>query len=137
MLTKIRAHNFKSLKDVTLELGPRNVLVGANMAGKSNVIDLFRFIYDMTFPLQPGTMALSNAVFSRGGFGELSWKGGNEQRIEIALSGTTVEHGPEWPWEYEISIQGEPNGRFWVGNEILRVQRRKDIPADELIENSG
>jgi predicted ATPase len=137
MLTKIRAHNFKSLKDVTLDLGTRNVLVGANMAGKSNVIDLFRFIYDMTFPRQAGTMALSNAVFGRGGFGELSWKGGNEQHIEIVLSGTTVEHGPEWPWDYEISIQGEPNGRFWVARETLRVQRRKDIPADDLIENNG
>jgi len=87
MLTNIRARNFKSLKDVTLDLGPRNVLVGANMAGKSNAIDLFRFIYDMTFPRQPGSGALSNAVFARGGFGELLWKGGNEQLIEIALPG--------------------------------------------------
>jgi len=81
MLTNIRARNFKSLKDVTLDLGPRNVLVGANMAGKSNAIDLFRFIYDMTFPRQPGSGALSNAVFARGGFGEFAVEGGNEQLI--------------------------------------------------------
>jgi AAA15 family ATPase/GTPase len=36
MLTKIRVKNFKSLKNVTLDLGQRNVLVGANMAGKSH-----------------------------------------------------------------------------------------------------
>src|SRR5580693_924673 len=114
MLTKIRAHNFKSLKDVTLDLGPRNVLVGANMAGKSNVIDLFRFIHDITFSRQPGTGALSSAVFGRGGFGELLWKGGTEQGIEIALSGTTYDHGPEWPWEYAISLQGDSRGNFRV-----------------------
>jgi predicted ATPase len=136
MLTKIRAHNFKSLKDVTLDLGPRNVLVGANMAGKSNVIDLFRFIYDMTFPRQAGSGALSSAVFGRGGFGELSWKGGNEQLIEIALSGTTSEHGPEWPWEYAISI-GEARGNFRVTSEQLRIERRKDLPMDDLIETRG
>lgn len=95
MLTKIRAQNFKSLRSATLDLGPRNVLVGANMAGKSNVIDLFRFIYDTTFPRQPGSGALSNAVFARGGFSELLWKAGNEQVLEVALSGTTLAHGQE------------------------------------------
>jgi predicted ATPase len=137
MLTKIRAKNFKSLRSVTLDLGSRNVLVGANMAGKSNVIDLFRFIYDMTFPRQPGSGALSNAVFGRGGFGELLWKGGDEQVIEITLSGTTLAHGPEWPWEYAISIQGESFGNFRVVSELLRIERRKDLPMDDLIETVG
>ena len=137
MLTKIRVQNFKSLKGVTLDIGRRNVLVGANMAGKSNVIDLFRFIYDMTFPRQPGSGALSNAVFGRGGFTELTWKGSDNQVIEIALSGTTSDHGPEWPWEYWISIQGQPNGFFRVTGEHLRVRRLKEGPVDDLIENTG
>jgi predicted ATPase len=76
MLTKIHVKNFKSLKGVTLELGQRNVLVGANMAGKSNVIALFRFIYDMTFP-KGGTWGLPGAMLVHGGFGELLWKGGD------------------------------------------------------------
>ncbi len=134
MLTKIRVQNFKSLKNVTLDLGPRNVLVGANMAGKSNVIDLFRFIYDMTFPRQGPGAALSNAVFGRGGFGELLWKGGNEQTISMALSGTTSAHGPEWRWDYEISIQGGAHGNFQVANERLQIRRSPDFPADDLIE---
>ena len=137
MLTKIRAKNFKSLKDVTLDLGPRNVLVGANMAGKSNVIDLFRFIYDITFPSLSGGGALSNAVFGRGGFGELLWKGGNEQVIEIALSGTTWDHGPEWSWDYEISIQGDVYGNSRIAREQLRIRRATNLPPDDLIETSG
>jgi predicted ATPase len=137
MLTKIRVHNFKSLKDVTLDVRPRNVLVGANMAGKSNVIDLFRFIYDMTFPRQPGSGALSNAVFGRGGFGELLWKGGNEQVIEIALSGTTSDGGPERIWDYEISMGGDPRGNFRVGSERLAIRRGPDSPGTDLIETTG
>ena len=134
MLTKIRAKNFKSLRSVTLDLGPRNVLVGANMAGKSNVIDLFRFIYDMTFPRQPGTGALSNAVFARGGFGELLWKGGDEQIIEIELFGTTLAHGPEWQWEYSISVQGKAFGNFQVTSERLQIRQGPNFPVDDLIE---
>lgn len=137
MLTKIRVQNFKSLRSVTLDLGPRNVLVGANMAGKSNVIDLFRFIYDMTFPRQAGSGALSSAVFGRGGFGELLWKGGNEQVIEIALSGMTSDNGQERHWDYEISIQGDPRGYFRVGSERLRIRGGPDSPANDLIETTG
>lgn len=136
MLTKIRVQNFKSLRNVQVDLGPRNVLVGANMAGKSNVIDLFRFIYDMTFPRQPSSGALSTAVFARGGFSEIVWKGGNDQLIELALSGTTVAHGPEWGWEYWVSIQGETHGNFRIVGETFRIQR-SNLPMDDLIEMVG
>jgi predicted ATPase len=130
MLTKIRVKNFKSLRDVTIDLGPRNVLVGANMAGKSNVVDLFRFVYDMAFTAA-GTWALPNAVSARGGFGELLWKGGNEQVVSIAVSGTSMEDGREWPWDYEIFIQGDVRGNFRVAQETLHRQRRP------LIETNG
>lgn len=137
MLTKIRARNFRSLRNVALELGQRNVLVGANMAGKSNVIDLLRFVHDTAFPRQQGTPALSSAVFLRGGFDELSWKGGGEQTVSIELSGTTTAHGPEWPWDYEISLQGGLRGNFRVAAERLQIRLRDDIPPDNLIESIG
>lgn len=124
MLTKIRVHNFKSLKDVTLDLVQRNVLVGANMAGKSNIIDLLLFIHDMIFPRQPGTWALSSAVFARGGFNEIVWKGDKMEAIVIALSGRDFLGSAEWFWDYEITIQGGmPGGGFRVGSETLYVGR--------------
>jgi predicted ATPase len=129
MHTTIRVKNFKSLKDVTLELGQLNVLVGANMAGKSNVMDLFKFIYDMTFP-PPGSMGLANAFFSRGGFSEVLWKGGDERVIELSLSGTTSEHGPEWPWDYEVVIQGDARyDNFRISSEQLTIRRRASPPT--------
>jgi predicted ATPase len=141
MLTKIRARNFTSLKDVTIELGPRNVLVGANMAGKSNILGLFRFVYDMVFAA--AGWALPSALTSRGGFGEVLWKGAQKQAIEIGhvieigFSGTTSAHGPEWTWDYEISIQGDLRANFRVASERLRVRRRADVPDDNLIETAG
>jgi len=138
MLTKIRVKNFKSLNDTTIDLGQRNVLVGANMAGKSNVIDLFRFIYQSTFPGTVGTWGLINAVNARGGFAELSWKGGNEQVISIVLSGTDFKDTSERPWNYEISIQGDRHGNFRVTQEKLQIQRQGAPEViDELIETRG
>lgn len=43
MLRKIHIENFRSLRDVTLELCALNVLVGANGSGKSSVLHAFQF----------------------------------------------------------------------------------------------
>lgn len=134
MLTKVRVKNFKSLRDVTLELGQRNVLVGANMAGKSNLIDLLMFIHDMAFPTQSGTWALTNAVFSRGGFDEILWKGGDAQVILIGLSGRDVTDEVEWFWDYEITIRGGlPGGNFRVTSEELHARNSKTDTTYPLI----
>jgi predicted ATPase len=138
MLNKIRVKNFKSLKDVSLDLSQRNVLVGANMAGKSNIIDLFRFIYDMAFPRQPGSMALGSAFFARGGFSETVWKGGKAEVIVFALSGSDFIEKIEWFWDYEITIQGgSPGGNFRISTEHLHVRKGKNGPTLPLIRTEG
>ena len=45
-LTRVWARNFKSIRELDLELGPLTVLVGSNASGKSNVLDVLRFIRD-------------------------------------------------------------------------------------------
>ncbi len=46
-LTRLRIAGYRSLRDVTVELGPLNVLIGANGAGKSNVISFFKLLNEM------------------------------------------------------------------------------------------
>ncbi len=58
---KIGISNFKSFKDVELELGNFNVLIGPNASGKSNFIDIFRFLRDIA------SHGLHNAVSMQGG----------------------------------------------------------------------
>ena len=43
MLKKLTVHGFKSIERQTIELGPLNVLIGANGSGKSNLIDAITF----------------------------------------------------------------------------------------------
>ncbi len=121
MIRNIRVKNFKSLKDVSLAFGLRNVLVGPNMSGKSNLIDVLRFLTRMVIPA-PGVVGLSNAFITLGGFSEVVWKGGDTNFISISLDGdNVVGQNPEEHvrWSYEISILQDQT----VQEEVLHVSR--------------
>jgi len=44
MLKRIHIENFKSLKNVTLDLQPVNLLIGPNNSGKSNLLKALEFM---------------------------------------------------------------------------------------------
>lgn len=117
MIKRIRVRNFLSLKDVDLQLGANNVVVGANMAGKSNLIDCFRFLTIMV------TQGLNKAFLDRGGFQDVTWKGGEDSRIFFGLtfSRITDNGSSEKEYDYEISIVGGQTGNFAVEHEKLTV----------------
>lgn len=60
-IRKIRVKNFKSFKDLEVELGNLNILIGANASGKSNFVEIFRFLRDIQ------TSGLDNAISLQGG----------------------------------------------------------------------
>ncbi len=43
-ITNIAVSNFKSFKELDLDLGRLNVVIGANASGKSNFVEIFRFL---------------------------------------------------------------------------------------------
>ena len=47
MLESIKIVNFKSIKNQTLPLGRLNVFIGCNGAGKSNLVEVFRFLREI------------------------------------------------------------------------------------------
>ena len=54
---RIQARNFRSLARVDLRLGPLNVLIGPNGSGKTNVLNVLRFLtttvrFDLAAALQ-------------------------------------------------------------------------------------
>ena len=56
-ITRIHARNFRSLGDVDLDFGPLTVLVGPNGSGKTNVLNVLRFLattvrFDLTVALE-------------------------------------------------------------------------------------
>ena len=59
---KIKVENFRSFKDIDVNLKNFNILIGPNASGKSNFIEVFRFIRDIV------NNGLQNAISMQGGF---------------------------------------------------------------------
>jgi predicted ATPase len=137
MIRRIHTTNFKSLRDTTVDLRHLNVFVGPNMAGKSNVIHLFRFLSRMVLPSQ-GTYGLPNAFQFFGGFPEVFWKGASAQSISIDVEGDgflSPDRAQDESWKYSISISGDQYGNGRVLDESLVVISRRG--AEVLIETQS
>ena len=102
MITRLQVRNFKSLRELDMQLGPINVLVGPNMAGKSNILDIFRFLHDVFFP-KPGLEGISFAMAKRGGVNEVLWKGGDDKLISIALEASDPAR-ESTKYRYELQL---------------------------------
>lgn len=77
MIERLRLRNFRSFKDVEIELRPLNIVVGANASGKTNLVQAFRFLRDLA---QHG---LENAVSLQGGVEYLTNLNSQERELEI------------------------------------------------------
>ena len=117
MIKRLQVKNYKSLNNLDLELGKRNLLVGPNMSGKSNLIDCLKFLSHICI------LGVPQAFLDRGGFQEVAWKGKEEGPIYFFL---TIEEGKDIQeqkiYEYEISIAGSPTGLISIAREYLTVK---------------
>lgn len=129
MITGVRARNFRSLRDVDLSLGPLNALVGPNMGGKSNVLDLFHFLYETWFP-QPGTFGPLSAVTRRQGMEEVLWKGGQDRLLSIGIDFVEPAR-PDRTFVYDIELLGGAGGYLTIQRETLVL--REDGVDHQLI----
>ena len=108
MIKKLKVKNYKSLKDVELELGKFNVLIGPNASGKSNLLDCLAFVSELTED------NVYKALEVRGGYERVVFGGGKE-KIEISFEFVLDTKASEFfislsergVVEEKLSIEGE------------------------------
>lgn len=87
LIRKIRISNFKSFKNLEVDLGSFSVLIGANASGKSNFIQIFKFIRDITIH------GLDNAISMQGGIEYLrNINIGSSENLSLEII-SNVEYG--------------------------------------------
>ena len=108
----------------TLRTGRLTAVVGVNSAGKSNLIDAYRFVSE---GLTPG-VGLPVALERRGGFERVvhqtTQSGGRRRNIRLTLELDLGQIGSQW---YSIYIQAKRGG-YEVKEELLaRDERLTDL----------
>ncbi|MEW5820316.1 MAG: AAA family ATPase [Cyanobacteriota bacterium] len=79
----LKVSNFKSFKDIDIELGDFNVVIGANASGKSNFARIFEFLKDIT------AKDLENAISKQGNvdyFTNINLNSNDLFKLEIAFN---------------------------------------------------
>lgn len=110
---KLRLQNWKNFATVDVELQNRVFLVGPNAAGKSNLLDVFRFLRD----LASSGGGFQEAVGRRGGVSAIRCLAARRYPdVEIA-----VEVGdPEESWGYELAFYQDNQRQALVRKERVR-----------------
>jgi len=113
-LRSARIRNFKSLRDVSIDFGKFNVLVGANGSGKSNALEALVLMKSIT------SEGVINPFVKYGGYKNVVWRGKEELNVEITLKWNATANAPSL--EYHVSFNGIGGG-FKILKEEVRVNR--------------
>ncbi|MEO5572802.1 MAG: AAA family ATPase [Bacteroidia bacterium] len=136
IISRLILKNWKNFKELDVKLQDRIIIVGANASGKSNLLDVFRFLRDIA----KAGGGLQKAVTDRGGITKirsLAARKNPNVEIEVHLS----EFGSDKVlWKYAIGIKQESRGyrlpylsyeKVWDGNKLLvdrpEQEDKKDI----------
>lgn len=123
-ITRMRVKNYRSLADVDLTLEPLTVFVGLNGAGKSNLLDVLRFVRDVL------TGRLEKAINERGGMSALRrWSPkGRPYDVSIEL----WLEGEDWQAEYGFELGSERRGEFRIKREVCQITYQQAVHSYEI-----
>lgn len=125
-ITHVTAYNWRNFKNLDVAIADRLLVVGPNASGKSNLLDLFRFLEDIA---RPGG-GMSAAIERRGGLSKtrcLFARNNHKGELSIAVDLKDANG----TWHYELAIKGQKGGRnrpvvvreIVSHNDVLLVQR--------------
>jgi len=126
-VSRLRLRNWRNFTGVDVKLGETVYLIGPNASGKSNLLDIFRFMRDIVDPSGGG---LQRALVSRGGLKRvrsLAARRAPQVEIEVELRESLDDCSAPPDWRYVLSINGEGRGKHRpvvIKEEAYKADRR-------------
>lgn len=137
-ITYLHLKNWRNFRDAEIHFASRSYVIGPNAVGKSNLLDVFRFMRDICKPAGGG---LQKAVEDRGGISKLRClhaRKDPEVRIEVHFSDRIDAETPSW--RYALGFRPEGKGaqrllvsteKVWQKNNPTPIVSRPD-PSDDM-----
>ncbi len=125
IVSHLSVKNWRNFQRVDVDLRERQFIVGANASGKSNLLDVFRFLRDIAKTEGGG---LQKAVKDRGGVSKIrSLAARRDPGIAIEIHLANVSGEPPI-WRYALGLRQETRGyrqthltheRVWKGSQQI------------------
>lgn len=125
--------NWRNFKNAEAYLRDKTYIIGPNASGKSNFLDVFRFLRDIS---KPEGGSLQKAIRDRGGISKLRClhhRQDSEVRIEVALGDSPDPASPIWRYILGFKSEGKGSQRpaitteqVWRGSEDKPLISRPD-----------
>ncbi len=119
LVQRLILKNWRNFQAVDVRLRDVTYLIGANATGKSNLLDAFRFLRDVSKPRGGG---LQKAVSDRGGMPKLRClhaRRDPEVRIQVHLAEAIDDPEPLWRYELGFKPEGKGAQRLLVTHELV------------------
>ncbi len=129
LITRLKLKNWRNFKNVGINLRERVYIIGPNASGKSNLLDVLRFLRDVAKPEGGG---LQKAVKERGGIKKLRCllaRKDPEISIEVELA-DKVDTAPEWRYILSFRSEGKGQQRLVVSKEYVEDLRNGKVLLD-------
>ncbi|MGE0080731.1 MAG: AAA family ATPase [Thiohalomonadaceae bacterium] len=123
-IERVVLKNWRNFREANIPLSMRTYIIGPNASGKSNLLDVFRFLRDVCKPYGGG---LQKAVTDRGGISRLRCLHARrdiEVRIEIHLADPSHEDGALWRYVLGFKPEGTGAQRLLVSTEEVWMKER-------------
>lgn len=127
LIAKLKLQNWRNFKKIEVALRDRVYVVGPNAAGKSNLLDVFRFLRDVAKPKGGG---LQRAVEARGGMTKvrcLLARRDPEVLIEVELA---EKIDTPCIWRYCLAFRSEGKGKQRV---VISKERVEDLRSNTVL----
>lgn len=122
LITRLKLKNWRNFKKVDVKLRERVYVIGPNASGKSNLLDVMRFLRDVAKPEGGG---LQKAIKDRGGIKKLRCllaRKDPEISIEVELA-ERVDADPVWRYSLAFKSEGKGQQRPSVSMEKIENLR--------------
>ena len=128
--TRVRLENWRNFGAADVDLAQRVFVVGPNAAGKSNFLDVFRFLHDI---VSVGG-GLEEAVRKRQGVSKLrslSARRLSDVVITVNLGGSNGE-----PWQYELALGHDSKQRPQIKRERVTHGTRELVARPNELDKA-
>ena len=118
-ITRVRLRNWRNFKSAEATLRDVSYVLGPNASGKSNFLDVFRFLRDVAKPTGGG---LQKAVKDRGTIKKLRCLHARmtpEVGIEVDVTANSGDPFPSWRYTLEFNPEGKGAHRLLITKEVV------------------